>query len=527
VAHTGVVLTSQADDSSGGQVLAQPGQAQAGAWRGVRVEKSAAALGGVSFADLLIRYAGGQDQAGLTLRGISPALQYLQVSDSTVGLRLLDGAKPVISGSSFLRNAIGIELAGLTDLTIGSAQFAAYTQWAILNKSQAQVVSAKGNWWGDASGPLDAADNPAGLGDPVSAGVNYANALNLAPLLAPSLRVSHPATFHEQRQIELLLSCINATEYRVAENAGFAGVPFSPLVNGRGTLLYTVSEGDGRKPISVQYRNSTGTVVTAALSNGVLIDTLAPTVAVNSPAAGSVVTGPITIEASVSDAGGVAQVQFLLDGVLLGTRAAAPYSQSWNNASAPEGEHTLRVVATDVAGRTTAVERTVTLTRAVVLPDTEGPALTAISHAGVALLDGAQFSRTTVLSLQASDRSGVARIEWLLDGALLATASGSGAYTASLDFSQINNGAHVLSVRATDSLGNLSRQDFQVQVANAAPDAPRISSPAAGLSTRNAELVVSGIALPGSSVQVLVNGAASGAAVAAGADGDRKSTRLN
>src|SRR5690606_13632471 len=77
----------------------------------------------------------------------------------------------------------------------------------------------------------------------------------------------------------------------------------------------------------------------------------------------------------------------------------------------------------------------------------------------------------------------------------------------------------ILSVRATDSLGNFSRQDFQVQVANAAPDAPRISSPAAGLSTRNAELVVSGIALPGSSVQVLVNGAASGAAWAAGADG--------
>jgi hypothetical protein len=56
-------------------------------------------------------------------------------------------------------------------------------------------------------------------------------------------------------------------------------------------------------------------------------------------------------------------------------------------------------------------------------------------------------------------------------------------------------------------------------VAHAAPDAPKLATPAAGTVTRSASATVTGTAQAGSSVQVLINGQAAGAAVVAGSDG--------
>src|SRR2546427_9772220 len=81
----------------------------------------------------------------------------------------------------------------------------------------------------------------------------------------------------------------------------------------------------------------------------------APTVSITSPASGATVGGATSVTATASDNAGVAGVQFRLDGVNAGTEVtAAPYSISWNSATASNGSHTLTAVARDTAGLLTA-----------------------------------------------------------------------------------------------------------------------------------------------------------------------------
>ena len=92
--------------------------------------------------------------------------------------------------------------------------------------------------------------------------------------------------------------------------------------------------------------------VEATKTQLVRIDTVAPTVAITSPASGATVSGNVKITATASDSGGsgVAQVRFNADGVLVGTSKSSPYSVTWNARKVATGQHTLTAVAQDVAG---------------------------------------------------------------------------------------------------------------------------------------------------------------------------------
>ena len=73
----------------------------------------------------------------------------------------------------------------------------------------------------------------------------------------------------------------------------------------------------------------------------------------------------------VDTRGGVAHVEFLVDGVVRGTDVAAPYTFGWNASAEPAGEHRLTARATGTNGKS--VERSVTVT-ASGAPETSGSA---------------------------------------------------------------------------------------------------------------------------------------------------------
>jgi len=79
-------------------------------------------------------------------------------------------------------------------------------------------------------------------------------------------------------------------------------------------------------------------------------DTIAPTVSVTTPAAGTTVSGTRTISANAVDAGGVNHVDFLLGGKTVATDATAPYSVSWNSTTVADGSRTISARAVDNAG---------------------------------------------------------------------------------------------------------------------------------------------------------------------------------
>ena len=145
------------------------------------------------------------------------------------------------------------------------------------------------------------------------------------------------------------------------------------------------------------------------------------------------------------------------------------------------------------------------------ITDLTGPALSAVSFAGAPLNAGQILARNGALSVVAVDPSGVARVDFLIDGSVAGSdANGSDGYRLPLNLYALNDGAHALAVRAYDTLGNTSELSRNVTVALAAPAAPSIATPAPGSSTASKTTQVTGTAEIGARVQLYVNGSARG-----------------
>jgi peptidoglycan/xylan/chitin deacetylase (PgdA/CDA1 family) len=149
-------------------------------------------------------------------------------------------------------------------------------------------------------------------------------------------------------------------------------------------------------------------------------DQTPPTVSMTAPLDGTSVPGPVALTATASDTGGPAagidHVDFLVNGVVVGRTAAAPYSVTWDPATVSGSSASIAARAVDTAGNaTTSPSVMVTLGAASVdLPPTVS--LTAPA-------DGATVSSAVLLSANASDDHGVDHVDFLVDGVVVGTAS--------------------------------------------------------------------------------------------------------
>jgi hypothetical protein len=96
--------------------------------------------------------------------------------------------------------------------------------------------------------------------------------------------------------------------------------------------------------------------------------------------------------------------------------------------------------------------------------DTTPPAVQVASPAA-----GATLSGTATVSGSASDNAGVASVAVSVDGGAYAAAQGTTSWSYALDTSSLANGAHTISVQATDSSGNVATASVAVSVQNALP----------------------------------------------------------
>jgi hypothetical protein len=116
--------------------------------------------------------------------------------------------------------------------------------------------------------------------------------------------------------------------------------------------------------VSVRAVDNAGRTGAVRTANGITVDTALPTVAMSAPANNATVSGTaVTVTATASDTHGIASVQFMLDGVNLGSPdTTSPYSIVWNTTTAANGTHTLQAKAVDVPGNVqTSTSRTVTV----------------------------------------------------------------------------------------------------------------------------------------------------------------------
>ena len=238
------------------------------------------------------------------------------------------------------------------------------------------------------------------------------------------------------------------------DNVGVAGVQFR--VDGANvgaedtTAPYSVpwtttSAAAGAHTVSAVARDAAGNVTTS-VGVVVTVDNAGPVVAMSAPAAGSTVTGTISVSASASDNVGVAGVQFKLDGANLGAEdTAAPYATSWNTTGASAGSHTLTAVARDAAGNvTTAAGVTVTV-------DNAAPTI-----ALTAPQNGATVNGTVAVTATASDGAGVAGVQFKLDGANFGAEDTTAPYAVDWNTTTATNGSHTLTATARDGAGNVA-----------------------------------------------------------------------
>jgi hypothetical protein len=76
----------------------------------------------------------------------------------------------------------------------------------------------------------------------------------------------------------------------------------------------------------------------------------APSISLTSPTGGSAVSGTATLSATTSSATGIEKVVFYVDGIVLASDTAAPYSATWNSEAVADGAHTLQARALDLCG---------------------------------------------------------------------------------------------------------------------------------------------------------------------------------
>ena len=108
---------------------------------------------------------------------------------------------------------------------------------------------------------------------------------------------------------------------------------------------------------------TTSTAISVMVNN--TPDTTPPSVSVTSPLNGSTINGVVTLAAAAADDKAVVGVQFAVDGVNIGAEvAAAPYSLTWDSATASNGTHTLRATARDAAGNSSIATVSVTVSNA-------------------------------------------------------------------------------------------------------------------------------------------------------------------
>ncbi len=118
---------------------------------------------------------------------------------------------------------------------------------------------------------------------------------------------------------------------------------------------------------AVRNLSVTGTYGASATANYVIMarDTTPPMVSITSPANGTVLSSrKVNIQASASDASGIARIELFVDGKLMRTcSSVTSCTYSWTYSRATAGAHTIKAVAIDKSTNANRAETTISVTK--------------------------------------------------------------------------------------------------------------------------------------------------------------------
>jgi hypothetical protein len=160
----------------------------------------------------------------------------------------------------------------------------------------------------------------------------------------------------------------------------------------------------------------------------------------------------LTVDVSATDNVGVTQLEWYLDGALVGTGPGNAFSFTWGTGGATNGPHTLSARAADAAGNVgTSLSVPVTVQNTA---DTTVPTVRITTPTdGVTLTRSA---KTTKVYVTSSDNASVTKVELAADGKVIGSSTSANPVFV-WNTSKLTAGPHSLQATAYDAAGNVGR----------------------------------------------------------------------
>ena len=201
----------------------------------------------------------------------------------------------------------------------------------------------------------------------------------------------------------------------------------------------TLAWADGPHAINLRAIDKAGNQDVAAAY--VTLDSTV-TATVRAPVPGALVGKNVPFTAATTNDAAVASLAFYDGASQYAVAAAPPWTTTWNTLTS--GSHSLTVQVTDRKGRVA------TSPAVVVTADVTAPTVSLTAPANNATITG-----TVGVTATASDNTAVARVE-LYDGATLLATVATSPYTTTWNTATATPGAHTLTARAYDTVGNVT-----------------------------------------------------------------------
>lgn len=268
------------------------------------------------------------------------------------------------------------------------------------------------------------------------------------------------------------ISAPGAGIYSTARGGGYAassGTSFAaPIVAGVAALVLSVNPELTAVQVQDILKQSTDDLgtpgwdttfswgrVNAGRAVAMATDSLAPPVDVSAPAVNFVaplndaaVSGSVAVQVNAEDNVGVESVTFSVDGTLIATDLASPFSFAWNTPAHSNGTHELKALAMDEAGNS--AEAVVRVNVGNFYDSIPPTVVVSWPRSGYGAIG------TVPVTVIASDNVGVSRVELHVDG-VIKSVSTSAPFSTVWNARLAVTGPHQLVCKAFDAAGNLAQ----------------------------------------------------------------------
>jgi hypothetical protein len=204
-----------------------------------------------------------------------------------------------------------------------------------------------------------------------------------------------------------------------------------------GTHAYTA------KAFDAAGNSATSSAVNVVVSIG---DIIPPTVSLASSATSVTTASTITLTATATDNVGVVRVEFYDGTTLLGSKTAAPWTQTVALTAANNGTHSYTAKAFDAAGSSATSSAVAVVVN--IGGDNQAPTVSLASSA-----TSVTTATTITLTATATDNVGVTRVEFY-DGTTLLASDTASPWSQTVALVAANNGTHSYTAKAFDAAGN-------------------------------------------------------------------------